>query len=146
MMPEFSCNATLDSIAAFKLLKKFIKLCHMISYQIIQSLEVRTAYIQIRPSNWQPFYISLSVYLCQNICITTLSVCHCHTMCFCLFFCHRDIFNIYFAYNYSVFLSALFGKIDRKDWCFSAALRWRKNWKYFVFWIFGLVSFGCFRV
>ena len=89
MMPEFSCNATLDSIAAFKLLKKFIKLCHMISFQIIQSLDVRI-YVQIRPSTSAPLiFVPLSVYLCQNICNTTLSVYHRHAMCFCLSLCHK---------------------------------------------------------
>ena len=87
MTPEFLCNATLGSTAAFKLLKKFTKLCHMISYQIIQSLDVRI-YKSDLPTDSQSMYISLSVYLCQNICITTLSVIHRRTMSFCLSICH----------------------------------------------------------
>ena len=62
MMPEFSCNATLDSIAAFKLLKKFIKLCHMISFQIIQSLDVRIY-------KNQTFHLT-AYYLCPSICLS----------------------------------------------------------------------------
>ena len=56
------CNATLDSIAAFKLLKKFIKLCHMISFQIIQSLDVRIY------TN-QTFHLT-ACYLCPSICLS----------------------------------------------------------------------------
>ena len=31
-------------------------------------------------SDLSPIYVSLTVYLCQNICITTLSVCQRHTI------------------------------------------------------------------
>ena len=70
MMPEFSCNATLDSIAAFKLLKKFIKLCHMISFQIIQSLDVRKYKSDLPPDS----LLSLSLYLSISVKISVIPV------------------------------------------------------------------------
>ena len=71
MMPEFSCNATLDSIAAFKLLKKFIKLCHMISFQIIQSLDVRKYKSDLPPDS----LFSLSLYLSISVKISVILLC-----------------------------------------------------------------------
>ena len=69
-------------------------------------------------SDTPSIYVSLFVYICQNICVILLCqsviVVLCASVCLSVTRC--DIFNIYFAYNYSVYLSALFGKIDRKDW------------------------------
>ena len=116
MMPEFSCNATLDSIAAFKLLKKFIKLCHMISFQIIQSLDVpvRKYKSDLPPDSLLSVSLYLSIFVKISVLLLCLSVNV--TLYVYLSVTRCDIFNIYFAYNYSVYLSALFGKIDRKDW------------------------------
>ena len=96
MMPEFSCNATLDSIAAFKLLKKFIKLCHMISFQIIQSLDMC---VYMHKSDLPPIYVSLSVHICQNICVILLCLSVIVMLCASVYVTRFDIFNIYFAYS-----------------------------------------------
>ena len=99
MTPEFSCNATLDSIAAFKLLKKFIKLCHMISFQIIQSLDVRKYKSDLPPDS----LLSLSLYLSISVKISVILLCLsvivvlCASVC--LYVTRFDIFNIYFAYS-----------------------------------------------
>ena len=99
MMPEFSCNATLDSIAAFKLLKKFIKLCHMISFQIIQSLDVpvRKYKSDLPPDS----LLSLSLYLSISVKISVILLCLSVIVMLCtsVYVTRFDIFNIYFAYS-----------------------------------------------
>ena len=97
MMPEFSCNATLDSIAAFKLLKKFIKLCHMISFHIIQSLDVRKYKSDLPPKR----LLSLSLYLSISVKISVILLCLSLIVMLCasVYVTRFDIFNIYFAYS-----------------------------------------------
>ena len=91
------CNATLDSIAAFKLLKKFIKLCHMISFQIIQSLDVRKYKSDLPPDS----LLSLSLYLSISVKISVILLCLSVIVMLCasVYVTRFDIFNIYFAYS-----------------------------------------------